>query len=152
VGALVSVVALGYLAWNRCLDHSQYYNGLFTAVALMVAACIVRLLSAPSRVGSLLLESTPLVGVGRISYGLYLYHIPIMYYIQPKSLGWSNPGASFLVLGLTLSAALVSFFCIERPCLRLKDRLGAPSTATGTKSIEADPRHFDGETPRQIAA
>ena len=119
-----SAAALAYLAVNRCLDHSQYYNGLFTGVALMVAAIIVRLLSAPSRVGAAVLESSPLVGVGRISYGLYLYHIPIVYWLDlDRRLGWQHPWYTLLAAGLTLLAALVSFVCIERPCLRLKDRL-----------------------------
>src|SRR5207249_271173 len=66
VAALISPAILGYLAWHRCLDHSQYYHGLFTGVALMVGVIIVRLVAAPSRLGSLVLGSAPLVGAGRI--------------------------------------------------------------------------------------
>src|SRR5262249_11309909 len=75
LGSLLSVAGLGFLTWRRCLEHSQYYHGLFTVAALMVGVIIVRQLSAPSRWGSVVLESAPLVGLGRISYGLYLYHI-----------------------------------------------------------------------------
>jgi peptidoglycan/LPS O-acetylase OafA/YrhL len=123
IASVVSVVSLSYLAWKRCLDHSQYYHGLFTAVALMVGVIIVRMVSSPSRVGSLLLESTVLVSIGRISYGLYLYHLPITYWLDPAGLGWQHPAMTLLVVGLTFAAALLSFYCIEGPCLRLKDRL-----------------------------
>lgn len=119
---------LGYLAWYRCLDHSQYYHGLFTVVALMVAVIIVRLLSAPSRAGALLLESAPLVGLGRISYGMYLYHIPVIHWLRPAGIGWHAPGNTLLMAAGTLVAALVSYSLIERPCLRLKERFSSHGT------------------------
>jgi peptidoglycan/LPS O-acetylase OafA/YrhL len=122
LGALISAAGLGFLAWKLCLDHSQYYHGLFTVAAVMVAVIIARLLVAPSRWGSLLLGSAPLVGAGRISYGLYLYHIPVIALLRPAELGPLT--MALAAAGLTLAAALLSFYCIERPCLRLKDRLG----------------------------
>jgi peptidoglycan/LPS O-acetylase OafA/YrhL len=120
--ALVSLGALGYLAWVRCLDHSQYYHGLFTVVALMVAVIIAPLLSGPSRAGRWILESAPLVGLGRISYGTYLYHIPIICWIRSAQFEWGFVANTLLAVTLTLAAALLSYYCVERPCLRLKDR------------------------------
>jgi peptidoglycan/LPS O-acetylase OafA/YrhL len=133
--SLIGVAVLGYLARNRCLDHSQYYHGLFTGVALMVGVLIVRLLVSPSRLGSLLLESAPLVGVGRISYGLYLFHVPVIRWLNPAGLGWRYPGMTLLVVGLTLASALLSYFCIERPCLRLKDRLGRRTLSAPAENV-----------------
>jgi peptidoglycan/LPS O-acetylase OafA/YrhL len=137
VGAasLASGAFLSYLAVYRCLDHSQYYHGLFTGVALMVGVIIVRLLSRPSRLGSLLLESTPLVCIGRVSYGLYLFHVPIIYWLQPAGLGWRHPAMTVLVVGLTAGTAILSFYCIERPCLRLKDRLGHRAPLTPVERV-----------------
>jgi peptidoglycan/LPS O-acetylase OafA/YrhL len=149
--SIVSVAVLGYLAWNRCLDHSQYYHGLFTGVALMVAVLMVRLLQAPSGPGLALLESRPLVGVGRISYGLYLYHIPVIHWLRAGSprLGWTE---TILAAGLTFAAALLSSIVIERPCLRLKERI-RPGTraATETTARVAAQRGGKGEA-RQVAA
>src|SRR5262249_29314314 len=122
LGSLLSVAGLGFLAWRRCLEHSQYYHGLFTVAAMMVGVIIIRQLSAPSRWGALLLESAPLVGLGRISYGLYLYHIPILALLYQE--GLPPVPRAMTCAGLTLATALVSYFCIERPCLRLKDRFG----------------------------
>jgi peptidoglycan/LPS O-acetylase OafA/YrhL len=148
IAALGSGAALSYLSVNRCLDHSQYYHGLFTAAALMVGVIIVRLLSGPSRLGSVLLESSPLVGSGRISYGLYLFHVPIIYWLHPAGLGWRYPLMTLLVVGLTTAAALLSYYGIERPCLRLKDRLGQRTA----NEIHAE-RKIRGEaTPPRAAA
>jgi peptidoglycan/LPS O-acetylase OafA/YrhL len=136
LASLVSVPFLSYLAVNRFLDHAQYYRGLFTAVALMVAVIIVRLLSGPSRLASLVLESRPLVFVGRVSYGLYLFHFPILYWLRPVGLGWRYPAATLLVVGLTAATALISYYCIERPCLGLKDRLGQRARISRANALQ----------------
>lgn len=69
-----------------------------------------------------LLATRPMVFVGRISYGLYLYHLPV-YYAVEKLL----PDASLsvrLTIKVTVSVALAtaSFFLIEQRFLRLKSR------------------------------
>jgi peptidoglycan/LPS O-acetylase OafA/YrhL len=84
-----------------------------------------------------ILEAAPLVGVGRISYGLYLFHIPIIYWLRPARLGWDAPGLTLLAAGLSIAAAVVSYYCVERPCLRLKGRLRAPDTLTPARADRA---------------
>src|SRR5262249_9659655 len=153
VGCLFSVAGLGYCAWNGSQEHSIYYHGLFTVVALMVSTIIVRLLSAPSRVGSMLLESAPLVGVGKISYSLYLFHIPIMYWLKPEGLGWRYPESNLLVLVLSFGGAIISYCCIERPCLRLKDRMGHPTHVVPPSADPAASNEVGGPvTPPRSAA
>lgn len=151
VGSLVSVASLSYLSVYRCLDHSQYYHGLFTLVALMVAVIIVRLLSKSSRLSSLLLESSPLVWTGRLSYGLYLFHIPVMYGVRQAGVR-QQPAAFLLSVALTIAAALVSYFCIERPCLRLKDRLRQPSPITAGNPMAPVEWIGPNQNPRHAAA
>jgi peptidoglycan/LPS O-acetylase OafA/YrhL len=118
----VSIGILAHLAWNRCLDHSQFYNGLFTLVAMMVAWIIARILLSPSGITLSVFQSAPLVGAGRLSYGLYLYHVPIIQGLRLASprWGWTQIALS---VGLTIAAAVVSALLIEWPCLRLKERL-----------------------------
>jgi peptidoglycan/LPS O-acetylase OafA/YrhL len=140
VASLISVLVIGVMLKVSGLDHSQFYHCLFTAVALMVGVILVRLLSGPVRFGSPLLESSVLVGVGRISYSLYLVHIPIIHWLHPSALGWAAPGMTVLAGGLSFAAALVSYFCIERPCLRLKDRLHAAEPVAGRSERESGGR------------
>jgi len=62
----------------------------------------------------------PLVGIGRISYGLYLYHLPIFALVQSFRL----PGAVNLLLewGGTALVALASWFWLEQPVQRVVAR------------------------------
>jgi peptidoglycan/LPS O-acetylase OafA/YrhL len=123
-GAAVSALALAYLAAFSAETRTLYFHGLLTVVALLVGIIIMRMLVAPSPIGRLLLEWAPLVGVGRISYGIYLYHIMVVYGLRQAGIDRSHPVGMAVIVVLSLAAALVSYVAIERPFLRLKDRLG----------------------------
>jgi peptidoglycan/LPS O-acetylase OafA/YrhL len=86
---------------------------------------------------ALFLEFPPLVWTGRISYGLYLYHIPIIHWLRPGGIGPDHAANTLLAVGLTLAAALVSYFCIERPCLRWKNRLGRAVPSNRRRKLAA---------------
>ncbi len=116
VAALVAVAVLAFLSVTHDLEHRVYYRGLFTVVAMLVGVILVHMLLAPSRPGLLVLESGPLVGLGRISYGVYLFHIPLFYYLRPASLGWASPGTTMLMASLAIGAGALSYHCIEKPC------------------------------------
>jgi peptidoglycan/LPS O-acetylase OafA/YrhL len=64
------------------------------------------------------LDWRPLAYLGRISYGVYLWHYLFIW--------WGLPWP--VVIALSLLVASASYALIERPFLRLKDRLRAPET------------------------
>ena len=72
--------------------------------------------------------------IGRISYGLYLWHVP-MYNLTAYHLGL--PGVLKPVVGVMLAfgAAELSMKFVERPFLRLKLRMG--ETRTGQEATRA---------------
>jgi peptidoglycan/LPS O-acetylase OafA/YrhL len=74
-----------------------------------------------------LLANAPLRGLGRISYGLYLYHFPI-YVALGVRYDTDHPSVSRIMLAPTLAllAAIVSYFCFERPILLNRDRIPTP--------------------------
>ncbi len=129
--SILSLIYLGYLVSCRRPEDSPYYHGVFTVVALMTAIFLARLLSAPARFACRILESAPLVGTGRISYSLYLFHMPILHLLMPVGLYLGNVVGKFrayavlvlLIVGLSFLAALLSYRFVERPFLRLKDRM-----------------------------
>ena len=93
------------------------YHGGFAVIAVLSALAIVAALgTGPVRQ---LLQSAPLVFLGTISYGLYLFHWPIFLLLQsryPELDGWQvlAVGSLFGVGVATLSYALV-----ERPILAM---------------------------------
>lgn len=79
-------------------------------------------------VGSVLTSPAAAYG-GRISYGIYLYHLPVWYALM-TILGpaVSEPGGALFALGTltTLCIAALSWHLLEAPCNRLKARFPFP--------------------------
>jgi peptidoglycan/LPS O-acetylase OafA/YrhL len=127
------------------LSHRRWLDGLRGLAVLLVlafhlhlvpgvAVILVRLLTAPSRLSFGVLESGALVSVGRISYALYLFHLPIIHWLRPARLAWTAPANTLLVTGLSFAAAVISYYGIERPRLRLNLRLQSPGSGSPTRA------------------
>jgi peptidoglycan/LPS O-acetylase OafA/YrhL len=92
--------------------------GSFILVALVICHAGHPLLA--------LLRTTPLVYLGTISYGIYLYHYPIFRIVDMLNTYFGiAPAAAVCVVDciLTLGIAMASWHLIESPILRLKDRI-----------------------------
>ncbi len=76
---------------------------------------------------SAVLTSAPLLWVGRISYSLYLVHVPLLGLALALSAYWFGAAGVLALLpvylGLSLLGAQLLYSLVERPFLRLKDRL-----------------------------
>ena len=144
VAGIVLVVAAAYWheRWgSRTLAHQILMDMPAAAgFGLLIAA----LAAGTSRVLSPF-RARPLVGAGTISYGMYLWHIPLILVLL--ALG-GLPG-SFLprlavVLALTVAVATLSWRLVERPVLRRVARrsrrrpaTAGNSTATATTAAAA---------------
>ena len=93
----------------------QVADGGYTLIAIAAATVVMGALS-----GGGPLTWRPLVHVGRISYGLYLYHYPVERVLQDR-LG-SGGLCLALTLVVTFGVASVSYRYLEEPFLRLKRR------------------------------
>lgn len=131
--------ALVYLGWALVQARQMsvfWYFGGYTVTATAVAVLLVALLAAPPRPLAWVFESAPLVWLGRISYGLYLWHFPVWalhgHYIVwlDRRLGVRLPEWTFapLAFAVTLAPTLASYYLVERPCLRLKHRWESKGT------------------------
>lgn len=121
----LSLVAIGAIvtmwAWGEGPPASTFgypLVGLATAIVLLdcIAGnhCMIRWA----------LETRALVWVGRVSYGVYLWHLPIFLMMRSSGFdGWR----SLVVLGipLTLIVSAISFYGFERYCLLLKERFAS---------------------------
>ncbi|HWW00701.1 MAG TPA: acyltransferase [Candidatus Acidoferrum sp.] len=74
-----------------------------------------------------LFETRWLTYIGKVSYGLYLWHYPIFSTVQARH--WV-PGKELAVeCALTTIAVLASYYLLERPLLRMKKRFQGESSS-----------------------
>jgi peptidoglycan/LPS O-acetylase OafA/YrhL len=111
----------GYLIWafHAVTGTDGFlYQGGFLLVAVAGAAVIAAVTapaSGPAAVMVRLLSPAPLRYLGRISYGLYLYHWPLFLVLDQARTGLSGTGLLGLRLACTLACAVVSFHLVEEP-------------------------------------
>jgi peptidoglycan/LPS O-acetylase OafA/YrhL len=96
------------------------YEGGFLLVAGASAAVVLLVVVVPRALMARFLGWGVLGYVGRISYGLYLYHYPIFLMIDSQHSGLSGSALLVVRLGVTLAAAVVSYYGIEMPVRRRK--------------------------------
>ena len=116
--ALIMTHAGGQDAW--------LYRGGFLAVALAVAVVIGVAVAAPASAFARLLTCPPLPYLGRISYGLYLWHWPVTLWLTHARTGLSGPALLGARLAVTLGCAVASWHLLEQPILRGTLRVPAP--------------------------
>lgn len=89
----------------------------FIVVTLATVAVLLHLLVAPGGRMSRALSWPILVGIGQVSYGIYLWQVPWLRYAPGDGLAWAGA-----VVALTAVCALLSWVLVEQPALRLKRR------------------------------
>jgi len=125
-GALLAILATPRIVtWYSPWMGRYGYVIVAVASALILADLVLgrhSLLARP-------LSWAPLVYIGRISYGIYLLHLPIYFIVEQQLPGRTHVETLPLKLALTLAAAALSFHVLEQPFLRLKSRFEARDVA-----------------------
>jgi peptidoglycan/LPS O-acetylase OafA/YrhL len=116
------VLAVMFLTVN--LTDAWMYAGGFVIAAVACTLLVTHCASSQSPLSSLL-SFSPLVAIGRISYGLYLFHFPIFLVARHLVLPHDHLRLALLMAAgvlATFTIATASYFLLEKPVLRLKDR------------------------------
>lgn len=119
--ALVAAAFVGYLAATSAMQDAVLYRGFFTLVSLAIGTVLIVLMLWPSRSVLWLLRFPPLRWIGRVSYGLYLWHWPVREFVCPDITKCSTPRI-FAAAVIAIAITALSFYFIEKPFLRLKQR------------------------------
>jgi peptidoglycan/LPS O-acetylase OafA/YrhL len=129
LAALALVIAAGaILLALPNVDQIGWSTMLIYPAAACCAAGAVAL-AAGNSVVSNCLSFPPLVALGRISYGLYVFHL-LAIGLTLKMIGSQSQAVQFAVaLLLTIVLAAASYFLLERPFLRWKRRFTVVESA-----------------------
>jgi peptidoglycan/LPS O-acetylase OafA/YrhL len=119
-------IAAGVLTVIALVVHNEGSSfmrfGGFTLTAVLSSMIVLALLT-PDSAGARLLSTRPLVYLGRISYGVYLWHF-LVYEGALYAVRAHMPSASVRVVAALASVAIAaaSYELVERRFLRLKKR------------------------------
>ena len=100
----------------------------FSLIALISASLLLAAIDVATPF-SRILNTRPLISIGRLSYGIYFFHIFVIQVLSGRSMGILNkshhlaPLVAIISFAITYALAWLSFRFFESPFLRLKSRL-----------------------------
>ena len=126
-GSIGSVDAFGYPFFMRSGFQFVWGYSLLDYLFVLIISAVIR-----GGAFWKFLSWKPLAFLGKISYGLYVYHLAVVWFV-PRLFGGILTGQSFLTTFLltiiefciTLLISVLSYFLLEKPVLSLKDRFFA---------------------------
>jgi peptidoglycan/LPS O-acetylase OafA/YrhL len=138
--ALAGAAWIGWAVHSFGKDDPLLYEGGFLYVAVATAGLIAVSVTEPQNAVSRVLSWGPITYVGKISYGLYLYHWPISLMVDDAHtglLGWHLLAAR---LGVTFTASVASYHLVELPIRErrfLRGRKAAYGAVVGLGAVLA---------------
>jgi peptidoglycan/LPS O-acetylase OafA/YrhL len=132
VGAVVLVVAMLEVHG----EDPVLYRGGFLVVALAAGAVVAAAVGLPKSLLARGLSFAPLRLLGRISYGVYLWHWPVQLAVTRTRVGVDGPALFGIRVGITLVLAGVSYVVIEQP-VRRRTWVTWPRRSAGLVAVAA---------------
>jgi peptidoglycan/LPS O-acetylase OafA/YrhL len=135
--AAAALICACAISTRAVLANPTTYDLLFPldcCFALLIGYLYVR----PDHSAGRVLRSEPLLSIGTISYGLYIFHWPL-FYLTSHTISSASLAAA-AAWGLSISVAVLSYVLVEEPALRLKAKMasarrGRPKVATTQRSL-----------------
>ncbi|GAC57089.1 putative acyltransferase [Gordonia hirsuta DSM 44140 = NBRC 16056] len=142
VAGLAGIAAIVYLVITTGDNSMSLYSWGIAALTLATMAILAAAV-APDTLVANLLSLPPLVWIGERSYGLYLWHMPVVAFV-PLAVRTDSPWLSVpLVVGLTVLLAALSWRYLEDPIRRY----GFRNALTG-RHDDPDPHRSPVVSPR----
>ena len=116
--ALAGAIFTGWLWASTSDDSTLLYRGGFLVSAVVIAVVIAAVVQPQRGPLGNLLSLSPLRWLGRISYGVYLWHWPVYLVLTPVRTGWHGAGLLTVQVAVTLALAIASYYVIENPIRR----------------------------------
>lgn len=130
LGLTLAIVAIG-------MPSNDFIVRWGFALVTLGAAALIYSVTSRQWVGSIL-AVPPLVYTGRISYSLYLWHVPIfliLYRSYPEAGAWRVAPVGFVI---SFAVGAASYHFVERPMLKVRARFERTEAGRGTMAAQAE--------------
>jgi peptidoglycan/LPS O-acetylase OafA/YrhL len=144
----LAVVAVAAIGGSAAVHHNWGAEWTFLAevgAVVVILGVLADRDDRPSWLGSLL-SCKVAVWIGQRSYGIYLWHFPLIVIIAAK-LHTSGSTAAAIGVPLSFVVAWASYRWIETPFLRLKDRRFSVAAGSARSIPSEPPSDFPPPTP-----
>ncbi|GAY14524.1 membrane protein [Mycobacterium sp. shizuoka-1] len=133
---MAGVAVLAAITHVATGSANEFRNGLLIVVAVAAVVVIAGVALEQNGPVAWVLSTPPLVALGVISYGVYLWHWPVFLVLNGERTDWSGYALFAARCAVTLALAIGSWWLIEQPVRRWRPvhvpqlRLAAATMAT----------------------
>lgn len=132
---MVGLVAAIVIAYFTTTSSKWIYSGALGAFALISAVLVIGSMN-PGPLRSVL-GTKPFVMIGRVSYGLYLYHWPIFVWMTPDRMNIDRVALFAVQVLVTSVVTTISYVFIEAPIRRRRRLVASTRRVTGLAVVAA---------------
>ncbi|MGV0793678.1 acyltransferase family protein [Mycolicibacterium sp. XJ1819] len=118
IAPFVGLAVLGAAVHYATGSADDFRRGLLIVVALAAVLVVAGVALEQDGPVARVLAWRPLVGLGAISYGVYLWHWPIFLALNGERTGWSGWPLFVLRCAVTVAVAAASWWLLEQPVRR----------------------------------
>jgi peptidoglycan/LPS O-acetylase OafA/YrhL len=137
VVAVLGLLVTGFLWSTAGTPSTLMFHGGLTLAALATAAVIAHVVIAPASRMASALSLLPMVWLGRVSYGVYLWHWPVYGFMTADRVGLSGPALLFARLAVTMALTVFSYYIVELPIRRMRIPAQRPRLLPSTAAVGA---------------
>ncbi|WP_165399590.1 acyltransferase family protein [Janibacter limosus] len=116
--ALPALLVIVSAFWWAGRAQSALFEGGAVVLSVLITVVLVAATSPATSVVQRVLSWEPLRRIGMVSYGLYLWHWPIIVFLNDQVLPWPTAARVALQVALTALLSWLSYRFIERPVRR----------------------------------
>jgi peptidoglycan/LPS O-acetylase OafA/YrhL len=134
-GVYTSWISTGEIIWERFgygyrMEDSYKYVWGYTAVDLIFALALVQIRNKTFM--PILFEQPLLVYLGKVSYGLYVFHYPIIWLVYVSMRSFPELARASTALLITIVISAISYEYFEKRFINMKDLHFAKASASST--------------------
>ena len=106
------------LFFNDKMFHPSFYT-----LSPIIGVCLIIWFSNKNELITKILSTKLFVGIGLISYSLYLWHYPIFAFVKITELVSGNMTFKLLLIPILLICSVISYYFIEKPLRNKKNSI-----------------------------
>ena len=115
----IGLILIGHsiIYFNDRMVHPSFYT-----LSPIIGVCLIIWFSNSNEIITKILSTKLFVGIGLISYSLYLWHYPIFAFARTINFSQGDISKKLLIGIIALIASILSYFLVERPCRNKKNK------------------------------
>jgi peptidoglycan/LPS O-acetylase OafA/YrhL len=115
LNSILPMIGLFLIGKSFIFFHDQMFHPSLYTLSPIIGVCLIIWFSNQDEIISKILSTKLFVGIGLISYSLYLWHYPIFALIKITNLVMGNLILKFCIVPFLFFISIVSYHFIEKP-------------------------------------